>query len=151
MSIQFNDISNKTSFISSHHVHTHTADDYELFTITGVVEIAWQTKVTGPGWNRESDLVLEITVPGIPNGKALRLYFWAPFVTINTVSNDGLSNNAGWAVDAFEIIDPGQPIEQQVRVKIQIAGRDSDGWIHRLGYHITLAGKYIDYSSAGPF
>lgn len=150
MTIRISDITEPQKFISKHHIHTTIGPD-EFYVLTGVIIVDWKTKVTGSGWNRENSLLIGITIPGIPLHKALRLRHWAPFLTLNSISNDGPSNNAGWAVDEFSILDVSTPIQKEMVVKVQIAGRDSDGWIHRLGYHITLLGNFVDYSVPGPF
>jgi murein DD-endopeptidase MepM/ murein hydrolase activator NlpD len=135
------DVANPTLFESQHFVHTETADRLHLWTLTGVVLL--HLKGTGRDWLR-AQVNLGITVPEIPPGAALRLVHWAPFVTINAIQNDDTSNWAGWAVDRFGIVDPGTPITRQVTVQTDVAVRDTDGYLLRLGYEVTLAGSFTD-------
>jgi hypothetical protein len=64
-------------------------------------------------------------------------------VTLNAISNDQLSNNAGWAVDAFHL-DPFPPVVRQVDIRCKLAVRDVDGYILRVGYTLTLLGELGD-------
>ncbi len=132
----------KDKFVTQHYVRTHTTEGLELYTLTGVVILDWKAK-TGSDWRRE-DLILRIKVPRIPKNKALKLVHWAPFLTLNAIANDRSAQNAGWALDWFSVANPREQITDQVKIKAQIAGRDSDGWIYRIGYNITLLGSYDD-------
>ncbi len=46
-------------------------------------------------------LQFDVPIPDLPPGKGLKIDMWAPLVTINAISNNGVSNDAGWAVDDF--------------------------------------------------
>ena len=139
--VSLDDVANPTLFESQHFVHTETADRLHLWTLTGVVLL--HLKGTGRDWLR-AQVNFGITVPDIPPGAALRLVHWAPFVTINAIQNDDTSNWAGWAVDRFGIVDPGTPITGQVTVRTDVAVRDVDGYLLRLGYEVTLSGTFSD-------
>ena len=141
MPINVNDIANRDQFVTQHWVHTETADRLHLWTLTGVVVL--HLKGTGGDWRREQ-VNLGITVPLIPEGRALRLRHWAPFVTINAVGNDKVAHDAGWALDWFRLANPGTPTLQQIVVETQVAVRDSDGWVYRVGYEVTLAGSFVE-------
>ena len=149
MSLHLNDVRNRSQFVTQHHVRTRTSDDLEFYVLTGVVVLHWKSEA-GRDWRREPDLTLGVTVPGIPSGKALQLRQWAPLITLNAISNDHSSNWPGWALDSFHIPRPRDPITQLVVVQCQVAGWDPDGWVLRLGYHITLTGEFVD-APPGPF
>ncbi|HEY8171243.1 MAG TPA: peptidoglycan DD-metalloendopeptidase family protein, partial [Candidatus Limnocylindria bacterium] len=108
------DVANPELFESQHFVHTETADRLHLWTLTGVVLL--HQRGTGRDWLR-AQVKIKITVPEIPAGGALRLVHWAPFVTINAIQNDDTSNWAGWAVDRFRLVNPGDHITDQVTVE----------------------------------
>jgi Peptidase family M23 len=139
--ISVDDISNPSQFESQHYVHTETADGLHLYTLTGVVIL--HLKGTGRDWLR-AQVNLGITVPEIPAGFGLKLKHWSPLVTLNAIQNDEVANWAGWAVDWFQVAHPASPITQQVTVETGVAVRDSDGYLLRLGYEVTLAGTFSD-------
>lgn len=138
--IEVSDVSNADQFVTQHFVHSETADGLHLWTLTGVVIL--HLAGTGGQWRREH-VSLHITVPLIPADKALRLRHWAPFVTLNSVGNDDEAHDAGWAVDWFRLANADAPTPGQVTVETQVAVRDSDGWVYRLGYELTLAGTFV--------
>lgn len=130
-----------------HHVHTRTADDKELVTLTGIVLV----DVEGAsGWHREN-LRIRLRIPDniIPTDpsffyRRLRIEQCAPFFTINSISNKGQAKNAGWAVDEFWgpgsiTIRAGDELEFRVRVAV----RDTDAWLFRIGYNISLLGRLV--------
>ena len=145
--IEINDTSNRDQFLTQHFVHTESADGFHLWTLTGVVILS--LRGSGERWRREQ-VNLGITVPLIPRGRALQLRHWAPFVTINAVGNDNVAHDAGWALDWFRLHDPETPKLRHVLIETQVAVRDSDGWVYRLGYEVTLSGTFVE-EPPGPF
>jgi hypothetical protein len=82
---------------------------------------------------------------------------WAPIVTLSSVWNQDESVNSGFAVDAWRMnpwttgSDAGtnETLNQLFSgLQVDIAVRDSDAWIFRLGYQISLLGR-IAYRSFG--
>lgn len=139
--ISVDDINNPSQFESQHYVHTETADGLHLYTLTGVVLL--HLRGTGRDWLR-GQVNLGITVPEIPAGTGLKLKHWAPLVTLNAIQNDEVANWAGWAVDWFQLAYPAVPITKQVTVETGVAVRDSDGYLLRLGYEVTLTGTFSE-------
>ena len=71
------------------------------------------------------------------------MWQWAPFVTLNSISNEQQAVNAGWAVDAFRmLVSPGDH-QSGVTVSCDVAVRDVDGYILRLGYIVFIVGKLV--------
>jgi hypothetical protein len=77
---------------------------------------------------------------------------WAPFVSPNAMLNLGESINSGFAVDTWRPNSFGaatnvltnQPVGNLFSgVNADLAVRDNDAWLHRLGYNITLIGKIV--------
>jgi hypothetical protein len=54
-----------------------------------------------------------------------------------------VANDAGWALDWFRLANPSARTPGQITVETQVAVRDSDGWVYRLGYEVTLAGTLV--------
>jgi hypothetical protein len=77
---------------------------------------------------------------------------WAPFVSLSAIFNQGQSINSGFAVDAWRPNHFGnglnlfthQPVNNLFTgVNADLAVRDTDAWLYRLGYNITLLGKIV--------
>ena len=77
---------------------------------------------------------------------------WSPFVSLGSVFDQGQSINAGFAVDDWRPnpfdsgndVVTGQPVNNIFTgVNADLAVSDSDAWIYRLTYNITLLGKIV--------
>jgi hypothetical protein len=77
---------------------------------------------------------------------------WAPFAALSSVFNQDESVNSGFAVDTWRP----NPFDTKVDafssamlsnlftgIRVDLAVRDSDAWIHRVSYSITLLGKIV--------
>jgi hypothetical protein len=94
----------------------------------------------------------QIPTPSVSYGIEFETEQWAPFVSLSSVYNQGESINSGFAVDAWRLNPFGsgndamtnQPFNRLFSgIQIDIAVRDTDAWIFRLGYNIALLGKII--------
>jgi hypothetical protein len=77
---------------------------------------------------------------------------WSPFVTLNAIFNNGESIDSGFAVDTWRPNSFGtgtnvltnRPVGNLFSgVNADLAVRDADAWLFRLGYNITLIGKIV--------
>jgi hypothetical protein len=77
---------------------------------------------------------------------------WSPFVSLGSVYNQGQSINSGFAVDDWRPnhfdsgtdVVTGQPVNNIFTgVNADLAVSDSDAWLYRLSYNITLLGKIV--------
>jgi len=127
---------------SQYYVYFPTVNNLIAYTLTGVVLMTIQGRATGLDFYRTS-FSFDVPIPDLPAGKGLQLVHWAPFVTLNSISNDGVAENAGWAVDDFAILNPGT-VNNSVNVQAKVAVRDTDGYILRCGYEVHLLGKIAD-------
>jgi hypothetical protein len=59
--------------------------------------------------------------------------------SLASVSNGGLANNAGWAVDAVRA--QWDESSGQIELQAELGVRDVDGWIHRFGYQVNVLAK----------
>ncbi len=128
-------------FKSKHWVHARTGDGKELITISGIILADF--KGAGQDWKAER-YEFEIKSPSIiPAGKALQVEQWCPLITLNAIHNRDRSYNAGWAVDKF-----GGPGATQIITSFDLwanlAVRDIDGFLFRVGYTVTLLGNFVD-------
>ncbi|MDX6532934.1 MAG: hypothetical protein QOF68_678 [Gaiellales bacterium] len=124
--------------VSEHWLKSTTADGLISYTLTGVI-ILTPFQGTGSDWRRQR-VSFGVKIPELPAGMALHLRYWAPFVTLNSISNDHQAVDAGWAVDTFGVDNPWQP-QNEVSVFCDIAVRDVDGFVARLGYVLHLVGE----------
>jgi hypothetical protein len=77
---------------------------------------------------------------------------WSPFVSLSAIFNQGQSINSGHAVDAWRPnhfgsgtdVLTGRPVSNLFSgVNVDLAVRDNDAWLYRLGYNVTLIGKIV--------
>jgi hypothetical protein len=125
---------------SPHWVVYRTANDLLAYTLTGVVLLTF--KGTGRRYLREP-FSFKVPIPELPDKKGLKLVHWAPFVTLNSISNDGPATDAAWAVDDFAVTDTASVL-RSVPITTHLAVRDIDGFILRVGYVISLLGSLAD-------
>jgi hypothetical protein len=107
------------------------------YSLSGVVKTTF--KGVGGGWERGT-LIAQISIPDLPVGMGLKIEHWVPYAALNSVANDGPSNNAAWAVDTFSLHGFDTRPVTSVELDCQLATRDVDGYVLRVGYHIDLVG-----------
>ncbi|MCK6625802.1 MAG: hypothetical protein L6R45_11580 [Anaerolineae bacterium] len=137
-------------FVSPHHLQFRTPDNKEVIMLSGVVVVDFKGQ-SGESWRRES-VFLEIGLRDVrPPDKLLRLYEWCVFVGPNAMYNANISNNSGYAVDAFSLVRSvnGEPQLigdeiSSVMIQADLAARDSDAFLFRVGYQVTLKGEFVD-------
>lgn len=138
---------NGDRFESLHSVHTITKDDKHLITLTGIVRLDIQG-VSTKKW-REEEVSIQPKIVYIPKDHALQIEHWAPFVTINAIYNKNQANEAGWAVNNFWIHLPADHLITYrvafIDVRAKVLVRDSDGWLFRVAYQVTISGKLVDW------
>lgn len=117
---------------------------------------------SGPlGW-----AIKRFDVPKPPPGRRYGIYFsleeWAPFASLGSIFDRNQSINAGFAVNTWRPSpfgktgsEPGsgglgndlitnQPVSNLFQgITVDVAVRDSDAYLQRLGYNITLMGRIV--------
>ena len=93
------------NFLSSQHwVHFTDSQQSQVYVLSGTcilnpVEVGPQD---GSRWNRgKTDFA--VPVPDLPEGQGLVVQQWAPTVVLGSIQNDGVANDAGWAVHDFDL------------------------------------------------
>ncbi|HEX4284655.1 MAG TPA: hypothetical protein VHZ28_06150, partial [Terracidiphilus sp.] len=75
---------------------------------------------------------------------------WAPFASLSSIFNQNQSINSGFAVDVWRPNHFGTGTDAFTHapvgniftgVNVDVAVRDTDAWIYRVGYNVTLLGK----------
>ena len=95
-------------------------------------------------------------IPKPPNTSsyniAMSLVEWAPFVSLSSIFDQSQSINAGFAVDVWRPTPFGTGTDAISHaalanifngVNVDVAICDTDAWIYRIGYNITLLGKIV--------
>jgi hypothetical protein len=137
--------------------------------LSGVVLIDMKG-VTTAQWRRETILIMpDLNGPilqaaahygiPLPPGTSGSNYYCnfqveqhAPFATVSSIYNQGESINSGFAVDVFrpnpyftatDIFTNAARNNLFSGIQVDAAVRDSDAYLYRLGYRITLVGKIV--------
>jgi murein DD-endopeptidase MepM/ murein hydrolase activator NlpD len=138
-----------------------------LLVLTGVVIIdlkgdsaaAWRHETVSIRPDLNGPLQFAINKHGIPtppgtNGLNFLTFFkveqWAPFAALSSIFNQNQSINSGFAVDVWRpnpfgsAPDSFSPVPHTnlfSGIQVDVAVRDTDAWLFRLSYEITLLGK----------
>ena len=139
------------------------ASDQWLVILTGLLTVE-DFHSSGPDWTTETLVLpgdqligqaiaqrnIPTSVPGNPLG--FRVAEWAPYVALTGVTNDGQAINAGWQVTDYRLTlmerlsYDGSPLPDLLdSIEIDLAVRDSDGYIASVGFHVTLFGGVAEY------
>ena len=89
---------------------------------------------------------------GSQYGLAFQVEQWSPYASISSIFNRNVSNNSGFAVDVWrpDHFDNGidafshQPVGNlYTGLQVDVAVRDTDAWLYRVGYNILLLGRIV--------
>ena len=90
--------------------------------------------------------------PGQNFSVGFSLEEWAPFASLSSIFNQDQSINSGFAVDVWRPTHFATGIDAFTHlpvgnifagINVDVAVRDTDAWIFRVGYNITLLGKIV--------
>jgi tetratricopeptide (TPR) repeat protein len=139
-------------------------DQIWLLVLTGVA-MATVKGESGAQWKHQTvsmrpsllgPLQYAINTYGIPIPQGAALTFqveqWAPFASLSSIFNQDHSVNSGFAVDLWRpnpfnsathaVTDA--PVDRLFEgIQVDVAVRDTDAYIFRLGYSITLLGRIV--------
>jgi hypothetical protein len=128
---------------SEHWVHFTDSRQREVYVLSGVciLDPAEVGPQDGSRWQRgKTDFA--IPVPDLPEGQGLVVQQWAPTIVLGSIQNDGVANNAGWAVDDFNLEVTGGEPATYVYPVFDYAVGDTDGQLRRVAYTVTVVGYY---------
>ena len=139
-------------------------DQKWLLCLSGVAMVGLKGQ-TSTGWTRttvslwpdlQGPMQHAIARYGIPVPQGAALWFqveqWAPFASLASIFNKEQSINSGFAVDVWRPNPFGTesdatthtPVGNIFRgIQADVAVRDSDAFLYRLGYNILLLGKIV--------
>lgn len=127
---------------------------YELFIFTGIA-IFEKLKGTGSSWEGgEAGISANYQNVFSPN-QAILPKHWTVDVQLASIFNAGVANNTGWSVNEYSLVrvtnglGGGKVAVPSGRLVLdsKIAVRDSDAYIHRLSYNVTILGKVVEYTT----
>lgn len=148
---------------------TRIQDQTWLLVLSGVAIVDLKG-VTASEWRRETVLlqpelsgplqyaITRYSIPTPPGADgynfttSFQVEQWAPFAALSSVFNQHESVDSGFAVDVwrpnhFETKQDAFSSAMLDRlftgIQVDVAVRDSDAWIHRISYQITLLGKIV--------
>jgi hypothetical protein len=136
--IELSEFTQPGIFVTKNHTVSQAHDGLMHWTLTGIVAMPEEIKGTGSDWTDHA-VMLTIELPSIGQNH-VRIHQCAPLVTLNSIKNDHHAINAGWAVNSFKIVDPGQP-SRGISLLCHLGMRDIDGAILRIGYVIHAIGS----------
>lgn len=113
------------------------ADGRELLVFSGVALV--NLKGESADWNRDFLFIALDTTPISSDDATFREDQVAPLVTLNSIWDRNTAINAGFAVDWCRPILNVFP--DFILIECQIAARDSDAFLYRAGYHVTVTGR----------
>jgi hypothetical protein len=136
---------NRTYFgqqdLSTYHwVKFNVENNRVCYVLTGVFIV--NLMGNSQNWLRQR-IYLSIPIPALPRDQGIHLEQWAPLFTLSSIYNRNNSVNNGDAIDNFDLsdreLDPNYG-NNVAEFYADIAVRDSDAFIYRIGYNITLKG-----------
>ncbi len=148
--INLSENGNPDRFASIHFIGVSLPNGRHMLTRSGVARVGFNG-ITTQDWNRDElhiglDLRAAIrrVQPRPPRDGfewALRFEQWAPIAGLNSIFNQNSSNNSGHAVDTFRIPSSLLSTPRRfVTLICDLAVRDSDAVLIRVGYHLTVVG-----------
>lgn len=124
-------------------VHFTDSQQRQVYVLSGTVILdpPLHGPTDGSRWLRGTTS-FDVPVPDLPSGQWLVIEQVAPLVVLAAIQNNNVANNAGWTIDDI-ITGPseGQPVHS-VNLAFNYAVGDSDGYLNRVGYTVTLLGYY---------
>jgi hypothetical protein len=131
-----------TDIMSNHWVSFPVESNKICIVMTGVFIV--HLKGSSQSWLNQR-IELSMAIPGLPGSTGIHLEQVAPYFGLNAIYNAQVANNSGHAVDSFGLAsrenDPNFG-QQGIVFFVDIAVRDSDAWLYRIGYNITIKGTY---------
>jgi hypothetical protein len=132
------------NFLSSQHwVRFTDSQQQQVYVLSGtcILNPVLAGPQDGSRWQR-GQTGFSVPLPGLPEGQGLVIQQWAPAVVLGSIQNDGVANNAGWAVDDFDLSVTAGEAATTVNPVFNYAVGDTDGYLLRVAYTITVAGYY---------
>jgi hypothetical protein len=136
---------NPELFVSPHFLVMPSTGGRTYVGLTGVVLVNLKG-ISETRWRHESFRIIfrlwdVAQAAGFPWWYWFRAVHWTAFATLSSIFNDNVANDAGWAIDAFRLVDASN-LQERAILEVDAAVRDTDGSILRIGYNITMLGTF---------
>lgn len=111
-----------------------------LFALSGIIKI--DMKGASQNWlgNR---VTCTINIPDLPAGMGLYIRYHTPFAALNSIYNQNLSNNSGHSVNSANLVNihpVGNFGVKEITLALDLAVRDNDAYLYRVGFNVLLTG-----------
>lgn len=123
-----------------------------LYILQGIVIVNFESSSLTQ-WNYD-DLKLTLYLPERPNWELvpnthgnvwkeceINTEHFSGVMHLNSIANDSTATNAGWCIDSVGFPEWPHSNGGYVTVTAHIGARDTDGWLYRIGYNVTLYGS----------
>jgi hypothetical protein len=133
-----------TNFLSSDHwVHIQDPAGREVYVLSGtcILDPPLRGPSDGSRWQR-GETNFAIPLHDLPSGQGLVIEQWAPTVVLGSIQNEEVANNAGWAVDDFDLVAFGDIPVTSIAPRFDFAVGDTDGYTMRVAYSVTVVGRF---------
>jgi len=131
----------------------HYQKDLYFCTFSGVA-VPNMKGNSGAKWRRDT-MEISIKIPTnkiklpSPRPANKKAYFqakhWTVYANLNATYNQNASNNSGHAVDAFRLVY-NRNIRDTIYVRCDLATRDVDAWLFRVGFKVELLLHFQKYA-----
>ena len=132
------------NFLSSDHwVHFQDPAGREVYVLSGtcILDPPLQGPSDGSRWQR-GETFFSIPLRDLPPDQGLIVEQWAPTVVLGSIQNDGVANDAGWAVDDFDLAPGFGEATTDITPVFRFAVGDTDGYMMRVAYTVTVIGRF---------
>ena len=138
-------VSNPAQFVTPHYLVMPSTGGRTCVALTGIV-LATLKGISETQWRRETFRILPSLsdarqAAGFPGNYWFRAVHGTAFATLSAIYNDNVANDAGWAIDAFRLVNLRTLLPHAI-LEVDTAVRDTDGCILRLGYNIAMLGTF---------
>jgi hypothetical protein len=138
-------VSNPAQFVTPHYLVMPSTGGRTYVALTGIV-LATLKGISETQWRRETFRILPSLsdarqAAGFPGNYWFRAVHGTAFATLSAIYNDNVANDAGWAIDAFRLVNLRTLLPHAI-LEVDTAVRDTDGYILRLGYNIAMLGTF---------
>lgn len=138
---------NRTSFLPSditsfHWVKFNGSNNQVMYVLSGIILVNMQGNTTADWLGLHG--TCKINIPELPAGYGFYIRYHAPYASLNSIYNHHVSNNSGFSVNECNLADVrpnGQFGSRQLTLAFDLAARDSDAFIYRVGFNITISGE----------
>ena len=131
------------AFASRHWLHTSLGNGQEMIMFSGNA----LTSIRGTSeWRRGIVRLILPMGPAIPEDKYFCPDNWILVMNPTSMWDKDQAVNCGFAVDTFRMVapSPDHPYNE-VELLADAAVRDSDAFLYRISYHLTMVGTFVSF------